>query len=145
MNYTIKQTTEIIGLPADTLRYYEKEGLVLTKRRENGYRYYDEKDISVLKYIVVMKYAGFSLAEIKSIAMMFGLEPSEECGQIVKTLLESKIDELGRSIRNYQKIVKLMEASLPMVSCEGAFMENEKALDDFIGQIFNDIRKGEFI
>ena len=145
LNYTIREITEITGLSADTLRYYEKEGIVLAKRRENGYRFYDENDISVLKYIVVMKYAGFSLAEIKSIAMMFGLEPSDECGQIVKSLLESKIDELGRSIRNYQKVVELMEASLPIVGCADAFRGNEKALDDFIGQIFDDIQKGEFI
>ena len=145
MSYTIREITGITGLPADTLRYYEKEGIVLAKRRENGYRYYDEKDISVLKYIVVMKYAGFSLAEIKSIAMMFGLEPCEECAQTVKSLLESKIDELGRSIKNYQKIVKLMGASLPIVCNADAYRGDEKALDYFIGQIFDDIRKGEFI
>ena len=95
MNYTIKKITELTGLSADTLRYYEKEGIVLTKRRENGYRYYDDNDISILKYIVVMKYAGFSLAEIKSIAMMFGLEPSEECAQTVKSLLESRLTSWG--------------------------------------------------
>jgi len=145
MNFTIKEITGITGLSADTLRYYEKEGIVSAKRKENGYRYYDEKDISVLKYIVVMKYAGFSLAEIKSIAMMFGLEPSQECGQIVKSLLESKINELEGSIRNYQKIVKLLETSLPMVGCADAYKDDETALDDFIGQIFNDIRKGDFI
>jgi len=145
MDYTIKKVTELTGLSADTLRYYEKEGIVLTKRRENGYRHYDDNDISILKYIVVMKYAGFSLAEIKSVAMMFGLEPNEECGRVVKTLLESKIGELERSIKNYQKIVKLLQASLPMVGCDGTYGGDEKELDGFIGQIFDDIRKGEFI
>jgi MerR family Zn(II)-responsive transcriptional regulator of zntA len=145
MDLTLKKITEITGLSADTLRYYEKEGIVFTKRQENGYRYYDESDVTVLKYIVVMKYAGFSLSEIKSIVKLFGREPSEECSGIVKNLLDTKILELKLAIRNYQKIVKLMEASRPLVYCADAFRENEQAMNEFISQIFDDIQKGEFL
>ena len=52
MGFTIKQAQEITGLSADTLRYYEKESIISAGRGDNGYRYYDELDIGLLKYIV---------------------------------------------------------------------------------------------
>ena len=66
MDFTVKQIAELTGVTADTLRYYDKEGIVSPKRHENGYRYYDEKDVKALKYLVVLKYAQFSLAEVRS-------------------------------------------------------------------------------
>ena len=143
MNWTIKQTTEITGLSADTLRFYEKEGMISPKRHENGYRYYDDRDIAILKNIVVMKYARFTLAEMKSMEAIYTREPGSECTELNKTInrmLNGKIFELNQAILNYQKIVRLMEAMLPMVESVDAFYCNEKQIDEFINQIFNDIQ-----
>jgi DNA-binding transcriptional MerR regulator len=149
MEYTIKQTTEATGLSADTLRYYEKEGIITLKRHENGYRYFNERDIAMLKNIVVMKYANFTLAEIKSMESIYNRysrEPGEEatecaeCNELINQMLNAKITELNQAVSNYQKIVKLMEALLPMIDCVDAFYSNEKQIDEFIEQIFNDIR-----
>ena len=156
MELTISQISKTTGLSADTLRYYEKEGILSAKRRENGYRYYDEKDITDLKYLVVMKYAGFSLAEIKNIEMISpdsispGTDPNEDCVTIVKNIINKKVTELKLAIRNYQKIVELLEASLSIMDCPEKISpeeirERSAALDEYIGQIFEDIRKGEFI
>ena len=156
MELSISQISEVTGLSADTLRYYEKEGILSAKRRENGYRYYDEKDITDLKYLVVMKYAGFSLAEIKNIATIDpesispGTGPNEDCVAVVKNLIDKKITELKMAICNYQRIVELLNASLSIVDCPEAISQeeirkNSNALDEYIGQIFEDIRKGEFI
>ena len=141
MNWTIKQATEATGLSADTLRYYEKEGLVTPKRHENGYRYYDEHDMAMLKNIVVMKYAHFTLAEMKSMEELYTLETSPECNMIIKDILNAKITELKQAMLNYQKIIKLMEALLPMVESAEAYHRNEARVDEFIAQIFDDIRK----
>jgi MerR family Zn(II)-responsive transcriptional regulator of zntA len=151
MELSISQISETTGLSADTLRYYEKEGILKTKRRENGYRYYDEKDVTDLKYLIVMKYAGFTLAEIKSLEMTSpganctGTEPNEDCVTAVRTLINSKITELQLAVKNYQKIINLLEASLSIADCPESIGEKSQVLDDFIGQIFEDIQKGEFI
>jgi MerR family Zn(II)-responsive transcriptional regulator of zntA len=145
MNYSLKQITEITGLSADTLRYYEKEGIVSTKRQNNGYRFFNENDVTILKYIVVMKYAGFSLVDVKKIARLVDFEPGEDCETTIRNLIDTKAAELKSAIRNYQKIIKLLEQSLSIVSCTGALEGNQKAMDEFIGQIFADIQKGEFI
>jgi DNA-binding transcriptional MerR regulator len=140
MNYTIKQTAKIAGLSADTLRYYEKEGVISPKRRENGYRYYDERDIAGLKNIVVMKYAHFSLAEIKSMEELFTREPDADCNEVSKGILRAKIAELNRVVENYQKIVDLMEKMLLMMENADSVRSHEKQIDEFLARIFDDIQ-----
>ncbi|MEO6014639.1 MAG: MerR family transcriptional regulator [Devosia sp.] len=52
------------GLSRDTLRYYEKQGLIRATRRLNGYRHYPEEALFVLAYIGTAQRLGFTLAEI---------------------------------------------------------------------------------
>ena len=141
MGWTIKQATKLTGLSADTLRYYEKEGMISPKRHDNGYRYYDERDISILKNIVVMKYAHFTLAEMKSMEALYNNEPCTECNEICKRILNAKISELEQAILNYKKIIELMDTLLPMVDSMEAYLSNEKRIDEFISQIFDDIKR----
>ncbi|MCL2058368.1 MAG: MerR family transcriptional regulator [Oscillospiraceae bacterium] len=143
MKWTIKQAAAVTGFSADTLRYYEKEGMLSPKRHENGYRYYDDNDITVLKNIAVMKYAHFSLAEMKSMEELYAREPNTDCNKIARRILNGKIVELNRSILNYRKIVKLLTELLPMVDSIDAYLCNEKRIGEFIDQIFNDIRCGD--
>ena len=142
MEWTIKQAAELTGLSADTLRYYEKEGMISPKRGGNGYRYYDERDVAILKNIVVMKYAHFTIAEMKSMEALYNSEPCTECSAICKRILNAKIGELEQAIQNYKKIIALMDTLLPMVDSMDAFLSNEKKIDEFIAQIFNDIKRG---
>lgn len=52
-----QQASELLHMPKDTLRYYDKLGLVSPSRGENLYRCYTEQDILDLQYIETMKYA----------------------------------------------------------------------------------------
>ena len=55
------------GLPRDTLRFYERSGLITPpRRRANGYRDYDEHTLAELKFIAAARDVGFTLAEIKT-------------------------------------------------------------------------------
>ena len=143
MELTIRQATKVTGLSADTLRYYEKEKIITPKRHENGYRYYDENDIAILKNVIVMKYAHFTLAEMKSMEQLYTLSPGVECNEICKSILNKKITELNRAINSYQKIVTLMETLLPMIENMETYRRNEERVDEFIDQIFSDIRHGD--
>jgi len=142
MKWTIKQTTEQTGLSADTLRYYDKEGILSPKRHENGYRYYDEADIMILKNIVVMKYARFSLAEMKHMEELFAQEPNMACHEINKQVFQAKIAELNQTIGNYQKIICLMNELLSMIDNTEVYLRNKGEIAEFINQIFEDIRRG---
>lgn len=142
MGWSIRQAAEQTGLSIDTLRYYDKEGLVSPKRGGNRYREYEEKDIAALKNIIVMKYAHFSIAEIKSMEALFGHTPSADCNEISREMLTSKIGELRQMIDNYRKIVSLIEEVLPMIESSNSYRVNSGRIDIFIDKIFRDIRDG---
>ncbi len=140
MGWTIKQVAAMTGLSADTLRYYDKEGVVSPKRSENGYRQYEDQDISFLKNVIVMKYAHFSLDEMKSMEELYSRKADANCSEICKEMLTSKITELRHAIQNYQKIVTLMEELLSMVDGVDFDRVHMKQINGFISQLFDDIR-----
>lgn len=66
MNYTIKQVSNMLNIPATTLRYYDKEGLLpYIERRGSGYRIFSESDIDMLRLIECLKATGMSIKDIK--------------------------------------------------------------------------------
>ena len=50
--YQIGDIAKIVGLSCDTLRFYEKKGIIKAKKKSNGYRCYSEEDLYRLMYIV---------------------------------------------------------------------------------------------
>ena len=59
------------SLPKDTLRYWEKEGLIpAIKRDQNGYRVYSEYDQNWIFYILVLRKAGMPVKKLKQFVAM---------------------------------------------------------------------------
>jgi len=52
------------GLPKDTIRFWEKRGLIHPKRSSNGYRVFEQEDIQRINLIKLAKEAGFTLDAI---------------------------------------------------------------------------------
>lgn len=68
---TIGDIGRVLGLSADTLRYYEKIGLLpRVQRSASGTRRYADQDISRLRFIQRAQKMGFSLAEIGQLLAM---------------------------------------------------------------------------
>ena len=64
----IGELSRLSGVPAPTIRFYEKIALLpKAKRRANGYRYYSEEDVSWLSLIQRAQKVGFALEEIKAL------------------------------------------------------------------------------
>lgn len=67
IEYTIKQTAVQTGLTEDTIRYYEKIGLLpRAERKTSGRRVYHTEDIKTMKLIQCLKKTGMLLEEMKS-------------------------------------------------------------------------------
>lgn len=65
MKYKIKQVSRILNIPVDTLRYYEKIGVITPKIDEkNRYRYYDAWDINYILEYVYYRKMDYSTNEI---------------------------------------------------------------------------------
>ncbi len=95
--YKIGEVTKRLGLSADTLRYYEKFGL-LTKvsRTASGIRQYDDKDISKLKFIKRAQRMNFSLEEIKKLLSM--REAPQKAKDSVRQLTADKLNDIEKQV-----------------------------------------------
>lgn len=143
MGWTVKKVSKISKVPTDSLRYYDKLGIVSPKRQENGYRYYDERDLILLQYIAVMKYAQFSLAEIKLVLNSFGKQPDDDCNRMNREILLCKKIELTDKIRNFKNILKLIDTSLSMIGSKEDYRKNEKKLDKFVQEIYQTLENNK--
>ena len=63
---TISEVSEKYSLTADTIRYYEKEGLIpRVPRTKNGIRDFDEETCSWIEFIKCMRNAGLEIETLK--------------------------------------------------------------------------------
>lgn len=68
MEYSIKELSELAGVSARTLRYYDEIGLLNPSRvNEAGYRYYGEAEVAALQQILFYKERGFELKTVQKI------------------------------------------------------------------------------
>ena len=66
MIYTVGEMAQKLGVPASTLRYYDKEGLLpFVERTSGGIRMFRENDFEWLQVIRCMKQAGMSIKDIR--------------------------------------------------------------------------------
>ena len=71
MPYTIKDMSDLTGLPASTLRYYDKQGLLPNLRRDsNNTRIFTDEDFRTLKLIECLKMSGLSIKDIRDFMRM---------------------------------------------------------------------------
>ena len=89
----IGEVAKRAGIPASTLRFYEKKGLVASVGRRGLRRQYDRDVLERLALIALGRSAGFSLDEI---ARMFA--PGGKL-QVDRPMLVNKADELDLTIR----------------------------------------------
>lgn len=93
----IGKLSTAVGLPSQTIRFYERKGLLpQPSRAANGYRDYDESTISRLGFIRAGQAAGLTLVEIHSIIDL------RDGGQVpcahVTTLIDGKLAEVRRHL-----------------------------------------------
>ncbi|NOZ61888.1 MAG: MerR family transcriptional regulator [Calditrichaeota bacterium] len=110
--FTVGQLAQRAGVNVETVRFYEKRGLMpKPKRTKSGYRQYTVSDVSRILFIKRAKELGFTLKEIDE---LFSLKIDAEttCGD-VKHLAQHKIEIVDQKIQDLRKIKKkLMELVL---------------------------------
>lgn len=105
MLYTIGEMAKLLDIPASTLRYYDKQGLLpFVERSKSGIRMFQEKDYEWLKLIECLKKSGLTLSEIKNYIFMAirGDETIEDRLQLFlnqKEVITQKIIELQETLK----------------------------------------------
>lgn len=107
----------LLGLSADTLRYYEKIGLLpRVDRNASGLRRYGEKDASRLRFIQRAQRMGFSLAEIAQLLAM--RDNPQRARESVRQLTAAKLDEVETRLQELTLLRNEMRLLLNL--CRGA-------------------------
>lgn len=94
----IGQLSERAGVPTQTIRYYERLGLLETPgRTASRYRVYTAEHLDRLRFVLQAKRFGLSLDEIKELIVLRcgGVEP---CGHL-RELVRRRLDETEQRIR----------------------------------------------
>jgi DNA-binding transcriptional MerR regulator len=96
------------GISIETIRYYEREGLLLEpERRPSGYRQFDESTVERLEYIRRAKDLGFTLAEIRDL-LELSFAAHVGCNHI-RPRAEAKVVDIERKIRSLQQMKRSLE------------------------------------
>lgn len=91
------------GLDIETVRFYERQGLIKDPpRSEAGYRQYSEADVSRLHFVKRAKELGFSLKEIADLLTLQG-KPDLSRTE-VRTQAEAKLADIEEKIRDLTSI-----------------------------------------
>ncbi|MGB5444689.1 MAG: Zn(2+)-responsive transcriptional regulator [Psychromonas sp.] len=96
--YRIGELAKINQVKTDTLRFYEKEGLLTPSlRSESGYRLYTQKDAERLRFIIRAKSVGFTLVEISEL-LSIELDKTNKACADVKSIVDTKLAHVNEKI-----------------------------------------------
>ena len=94
----IGEIAKRLAVSTDTLRYYEKQGILTSSlRSSSGYRLYTKHDIAQLEFVLRAKKVGFTLNEIKELLAIKVDKKSHSC-QEVKQFTSEKISQVEEKI-----------------------------------------------
>jgi len=109
---TISQLARQAGIGVETVRYYERMGLISQPvKPEQGYRIYPEQTLLRLMFISRAKQLGFSLNEIKEL-----LSLEEAACRQTREIANDKLTEVQQKIRDLQALAYRLESL--MDACE---------------------------
>ncbi|HEX8606955.1 MAG TPA: MerR family transcriptional regulator [Pseudoduganella sp.] len=92
----IGDIAQATGISRDTLRFYEKRGLLQARRSSNGYRDYPPEAVQWLTYLRTAQSLGFTLAEIEADLPL--LADPGAAPDALRAALRSKLAEIDRRI-----------------------------------------------
>jgi DNA-binding transcriptional MerR regulator len=125
----IGELSKRTGLSRDTIRFYEKEGLILVpkkQRRSNNYKEYPENSIDRLLMIESIQELGFTIREIDTFFELWQ-EEDASCKTLVYTL-ENKMSQVESQIEKLNQLKNRLTDSLQ--KCRTDQCEFESTIPD---------------
>ncbi len=105
---TIGKLAKQAGVTIDTVRFYERRGLVAEPNRTaSNYRIYSAGEVVRLKFIKKAKSLGFSLKEIQELLVL--RHTPEATKKDVKSKVERKIQDIKTKITDLGHILEVLE------------------------------------
>lgn len=106
--FGIGALSEQTGCNIETIRYYEREGLLPNPpRTEGGHRVYDEEHLKRLTFIRRSRELGFTLEEVRGLLRMVDGE-HDTCAQ-VKSLTLDHLEDVRGKLADLKKLEKVLK------------------------------------
>lgn len=134
--HTIGKVARMAGVSADTLRFYEAEGLLAPVTKTTaGYRLYDNDAVRRLHFIKHAQACGFTLSDVKELLTLQNKDNT--CCEDVRTLVIEKKLQIERKLKALQAMSRALDGLIK--SCEGGLSPTNDcpilgALDDSLGE-----------
>lgn len=105
---TIGKLAALAAVSTDTLRFYEREGLIAPiSKSAAGYRLYDEDALIRLRFIKQARICGFTLTEIQQLLVLRN-QTEACCGDVRQRAIEKKL-QLETKIRTLSAMSKALD------------------------------------
>lgn len=116
---TIGQVAAKAGVGVETIRFYERKGLIeAPPRKKSGYRQYDEDAVKRLAFIQQAKSLGFSLNEIHELFNICSRPGTSS--RDIKNLSEAKLNDIESKIKMLQQIRRTLKSLIKKCPGEGS-------------------------
>ena len=115
---TIAEVSEKYQISADTLRYYEKEGLIpYISRSEGGVRNYTEEDCARIGFVKCMRSAGLSIEVLKQYFELFAkgkrtLKARRDLLATEREKLKDRVTELQDTLKRLDYKISVYDKAL---------------------------------
>ena len=106
----IGDISDRLGISRDTLRFYEKIGLLKAERSNSGIRDYTEANVNRLKLIICFKESGIPLVDIRAYLALVDKGPGNE-DEWLAILLRSKA-RLEDNLKKIQRSLEMLNAKI---------------------------------
>jgi MerR family copper efflux transcriptional regulator len=118
VHFTISQLAKQAQVNVETVRYYERRGLLpQPPRRASGYRQYSQDDLAYLQFIRRAQTLGFSLKEIAEL-LALRVDPTMSCHD-VRERATHKLADVDAKIRALEHIRGALEQLIAACSGQG--------------------------
>lgn len=119
---TIGQVAQRSGIGIETVRFYERQGLLLKPARSpSGYRQYQADVVNRLRFVQRAKELGFALKEIKEL-LSLKIATGTSCEQI-KQRSQAKIEDIEGKIRTLQRMKRALSKLVAACGTNGPVCE----------------------
>jgi MerR family copper efflux transcriptional regulator len=123
MTWTVGRLARAAGVGVETIRFYEKRGLIeRPEKPRSGYRTYEANDVSRIQFIKQAQSIGFTLSEIAELIRL-AEDSRSQCGDVQSRAqdkmraVDAKLADLTRMRGELERLATRCESTQPLADC----------------------------
>ena len=127
---TIGKLANASGVNLETIRFYERKGILIQPKKQGAFRYYPDEYITRIKFIKRSQELGFTLSETKEL-LDLKIKNHAKCSDVLSKT-EAKIKEINEKIKDLKKMKKSLQGLATCCVDESQPLSDCPILDCFL-------------